>query len=95
MIGQYSWGGTTLPVDSWIGSAMNAATVSGPSYWMTDSSIRAHATSHSGYVSRYGQWRQLGGATWRNPPMSGSKGVFRLAMPVALSAPKVTPWKLR
>ena len=38
MIGQYSGGGTTLPVESWIGSAMKAATVSGPSYSMTDSS---------------------------------------------------------
>ena len=53
--GQYSSGGTRKPDAPSSGSAMNAATFSGPSEWMTVSRNRAQRRSHDGYSRPKGQ----------------------------------------
>jgi hypothetical protein len=67
---------------------MTAATVSGPS-----NRIRSSIASAAQSGSRPSGWRKvLVFGTWQPPGTSGSNGVRRLVMPVALSAPSVVPW---
>ena len=73
------------------GSAMNAATVSGPSRRIASSSRLAAATpgltDGSGLTKRYGS----GASIWRKPGTRGSNIGQNAASPVALIAAIVTP----
>ena len=79
------------PPAPWIGSAMNAATVSGPSRRMAASRSLAAATptltSGSFDTYRYGS----GAAMCEKPGTRGSNMGQKAGSPVALIAPSVSP----
>ena len=90
---QYPSGGTTAPAaEPTTGSAMNAATVSGPSASISRSTSAAHPISQLGKVAPSGQCAQRQGGALGRSISSGPIGPRRLVCPPTASVERVAPW---
>ncbi len=93
MAGKYDSGGTITPPAAWIGSAMKAATVSGPSSRISCSSSSARVWENCSSVcpAAFSQSR-CGARTWRTIGSGRSKPACMPGRPHRLADITVTPW---
>ena len=90
--GQYVSGGTITPPAPWIGSAMNAATRSGPRARIRSSTARAAASPNSSGLRSPPSLYQYGSITCSIPGIGSPPWRCMVFIPPRLAAPMVLPW---